>query len=108
MLPKRERLGRKDFTTFFRSGRRYHNELFTLIHSPHSTFHGSVVVPNKIEKGAVKRNTLRRRVYDILRRTAVRTSGVYIVLLKKPAVAASYTVLKESLESLLDKVNPTR
>lgn len=110
MLPKRERLSRKDFDRFFKTGRRYQNEYYTLVYTAHPSFHASVVVPAKVEKRATRRNKIRRRVYDIVRHCVdVRErGGVCIVLVKSPALTASYDELKLALEALLDKVTADR
>jgi ribonuclease P protein component len=102
MLPKRERLGRKDFEAFFRSGRRRHSAYFTLVAAPSPAFHAAVVVPKKVAARAVERNRLRRRLYDLLRHGDARNAGgIYIVLVKAPARAASYAALKDELKRLL-------
>lgn len=83
MLAKRQRLSRTEFNHFFKIGKRYHSPVATLIVSPHSNFHGSVVVSKKVSKKAVDRNTLRRRAYAQLYQIAQKNiSGVYILILK--------------------------
>jgi ribonuclease P protein component len=78
MLKKADRLGRVDFDTFFKKGRRFHSEYATLVYSPHSTFHASVVIGKKVHKQAVIRNTLRRRIYAQLAGEKKKgTTGVY-------------------------------
>jgi ribonuclease P protein component len=63
MLKKVERVSRAGFDAFFKKGKRHYSEHATLVFSSFPTFHGSVVVSKKVSKLAVKRNTLRRRVY---------------------------------------------
>lgn len=106
MLSKKERLKRVDFNHFFSLGRRLHHPLLTLIYAPHAGVHGSVVVSKKIAQKAVVRNTIRRRIYDILRHQfyAGAPKGVYIVLVKKGALTASHTELADALVSLIRKV----
>lgn len=108
MLSKKERLTRIDFATFFARGKRYHSPLFQLIYTPHNTFHASVVVPKKIEKQAVKRNKIRRRAYDILRREKMNTVGVYILIAKKPITTTAYNGLKIDLLSLIRQTGKVR
>ncbi|NCN52722.1 ribonuclease P protein component [Candidatus Parcubacteria bacterium] len=110
MLAKTERLTKSDFDRFFASGKRLHTPLFTLVCAPHNAFHGAVVVPKKILKSAVKRNKIRRQVYDILRRLAraqART-GVCIILLKKDAVGASYEDLSHAVSAAVGRIQNTR
>ncbi|MEK7639169.1 MAG: ribonuclease P protein component [Patescibacteria group bacterium] len=84
MLKKSERVGRKDFSVFFKSGRRFQSPHTTIIYTPHPTLAGSVVVSKKVSNKAVERNKLRRRVYDALRQTlkTQKKTGVFIVVVK--------------------------
>ncbi len=110
MLPAKKRLNRTEFNRFFASGRRYHHTFFTLVHTAHPTFHGSVVVSKKIAARATSRNLLRRRTYEALyalTRDESR-SGVYIIILKAGAVAAPYRGLKEALEDVLGRIDAAR
>lgn len=106
MFKKKERLTKKEFDRFFSSGRRFHSPELTLIYSPATDFHGAVVVGKKVYKKAVDRNRLRRRLYDILYSLTKRQgrTGVYM-LLTKPAVTSLKPIkLRNSVESLLNKV----
>lgn len=87
MFKKRERLTRAEFSDYFATGRRYHGPYTTIIYLPHPTRKTAVVVGKKVAKHAVKRNTLRRRVYAVLRQVldAAGVTGVFIVLVK-PAI----------------------
>ncbi len=99
MLGKKERLSRDAFNRFFSVGKRYHSASFQVVYAAHSTFHASVVVPKKIEKLAVRRNTIRRRIYDILRHYTreQKTQGVFIVIVKQPVLKKNYAALKEEI-----------
>lgn len=88
-------------------GKRSHGLLFQLVCASHPTFHASVVVPKKVEKSAVRRNRLRRRAYDILRRLHPK-EGVYILIAKPSAASASYSALKDDIEALLGRTQNTR
>lgn len=103
MLKKKERLTTKEFDRFFKTGRRFHSPLFTLVYSRADDFHGSVVVGKKVSKKAVLRNKFRRRVYNVLyglsREKGLK--GVYIVLTKPAVAEASFSDIKESLQNLI-------
>lgn len=103
MLRKKERLTKKEFDRFFSSGRRHHSPILTLVHTPQSEFHGAVVVGKKVYKKAVDRNRLRRRLYNILYKLSKERSlnGVFIILTKPAAAKASFTELKDSIQSLI-------
>jgi ribonuclease P protein component len=106
MLPKRSRLTTTAFNQFFKAGRRYHHPLLQVIYTPHPHFHGAVVVGKKVAKQAVKRNELRRQLYATLyhHAKAGTTTGVYIVILKPPALAASRAERRAALIDTLAKV----
>lgn len=61
------------------------------------------VAPKKIAKTAVKRNSLRRRGYNILRSYGLKScAGIFFY--KKEAISASPTELKEDINYILKKV----
>ncbi len=87
MLAKKERLNRREFELFFRSGLRFNSPTLSLVYTPRDTFHGAVVVGKKVYKSAVDRNRLRRQIYGVLYRQSRDQSlkGVYIIV-AKPAI----------------------
>lgn len=99
MLPKKERLNRAAFNRFFAAGKRIHSPHLQIVWAQHPTFHASVVVPKKIEKSAVGRNRIRRRIYAILSRYKheVGVKGVYIVLVKPGVATLSHAALTEEI-----------
>ncbi|MEZ4200464.1 MAG: ribonuclease P protein component [Candidatus Paceibacterota bacterium] len=106
MLPKKKRLNTEDFNRFFASGKRYHSPSLQIIHTPHHSFHGAVVVGKKVSKKAVTRNTLRRRLYNHLYYFCKLhdCSGVFIVLTKSSAVSVLAQQLQAELTGLLTKI----
>jgi ribonuclease P protein component len=107
MLSKKERLTRDEFNQFFTRGRRFHSPSLQIIFSPHDTFHAAVVVSKKVSKLAVKRNKLRRRIYDIVRRyrLGVAFCGVCIVMVKPSARQLSFSALTDEVTVLLDEIS---
>lgn len=103
MLPKKQRLTKKEFDRFFSAGQRQHSPFFTLIHVGEGEFHGAVVVGKKVFKRAVDRNRLRRRLYNALYALSRENNllGVYIILTKSAAASASFSSLKEALQKLV-------
>ncbi len=106
MLPRKKRLSREKFNRFFSLGKRLHGNGFTLIYSPYSSFHASVVVSKKAAQHAVKRNKVRRRIYDILRQynKIHNNTGVYIFLTKADIQNKEYSELKEEIAKRLDTI----
>jgi ribonuclease P protein component len=105
MLRKKERLTKASFGLFFKSGKRVHSPFLTLVYTPHHTFHASIVVPKKVAHGAVKRNKIRRQLYDIVRKQRDVTSqqGIFIFLVKNPSINANFQILKREVEGLITK-----
>lgn len=106
MLAKKHRLSRTDFSQYFKQGKRFHSKFATLIFTPDKNhFHGAVVVSKKVNKQAVRRNTLRRRVYAQLYRTLnEEKTGVYIIVLKPAFNGLSRKGQHEEIASLIELV----
>ncbi len=107
MFPRRMRIARKDFMGVHRAGRAYSNEYATLrlsrVGGAGRPTRFAVVVSAKVEKRAVSRNRLKRRVRHILAaRAALAGNGAAIILyLKKPAAGLPARVLAKAIEPLL-------
>lgn len=84
MFKKTERLTRSQFDNYFKIGKRSHFKNLSIIYYPLPSLHVSVVVGKKVSKQAVRRNTLRRRIYARLRSElkSKNKTGVFIVITK--------------------------
>lgn len=107
MLKKQQRLTRKEFDQYFKSGKRFHHTLLQLVYSPSDQFHGAVVVGKKVAKSAVARNRKRRQIYNCLYKIhkAEKLSGVYILLTKPEASKASYGEFAVAIAQLVAGAN---
>ena len=110
MFAKKNRLSRKAFNRFFASGARSHTALVQLVYAPQTesavtSFQVAVSVSKKVSKRAVDRNRLRRQCYAIARSWHQETPlvGVYIMLVKPPALEADFGELESAVRSLLKK-----
>ncbi len=105
MLKKQSRLSRLAFNGVFRAPKRSHSPHFQLLYVPEETLTASVVVSKKIAKTAVSRNTLRRRVYNLLRNASKEQSlrGGYIVIAKQGASDIPFRELKAEIIDLIGK-----
>ena len=101
MFKKSERLNRIAFTKYFKIGRRYHTDDFTLIYSPAPVRGVAVVVGKKVFKNAVERNTLRRRVYGAARVVLNDATGVYVIITKPSAKNLNQAKIAPAIASLL-------
>ena len=107
MLPKKERLSRQEFNRFFSVGEKIHTPSLHIVYAPHASFHASVVVSKKVAKLAVRRNKIRRRIYDIVRRyqREKHTTGVFIFLTKSGIEKKTYPSIKEEVQTSIDSIN---
>lgn len=106
MLPKKERLSREMFNRFFATGKRIHSPSLQMIYTPYNTLHVSVVVSKKNYKSAVKRNKIRRRIYDIVRRYRAEKplTGIYIFITKSDIHTKTYSALHDEVCLSLQKI----
>ncbi len=104
MLSKKKRLTRDEFNRFFSSGTHLHTPTFTCVFSGQSATHIAVVVPKKVLPNAVDRNALRRRVYNTVE-SAIKTTGVYILVAKKGAAKVHKTDIPNEVRAVIKKVD---
>lgn len=107
MFKKAERLSRVEFEKFFKAGKRKNFSHLTIIYSNYPTLHVSVVVGKKVSKQAVRRNTIRRRVYARLRTELKREKsvGVYIIIIKPTFNSLTRTAADEYVAESIAQVN---
>ncbi len=95
MLKKRQRLTKKEFDQYFKTGQRLHSPLVQLVYAPADDFHGAVVVGKKVFKSAVRRNRLRRQIYAALYHYQQQTEvKLVLIVLVKPSVQQQPWVVK--------------
>lgn len=105
MLPRKNRISRKDFPSHKVQGGRAFSPYFTAVfYQPGKAgakeSHASIVVSKKTAKTAVARNTLRRRFYDLLAPyfKELPTPVTVVVYPKIDAQNAPFSVLKLEIE----------
>lgn len=106
MLAKSNRLTRKEFETYYKTGKRLHTLHLQLIYSPATTFSAAVVVGKKVAKKAVTRNTLRRQIYGVVYRVRKikNLSGIFIIIAKPSIHTLSRRELLTETHQLLEKL----
>ena len=67
MFKKNQKLKREEFKILLSTGRKVHNVCASIVFSDSGRTKVGVVVSKKVEKGAVKRNLLKRRIFSILK-----------------------------------------
>lgn len=105
MLPKRQRLSRREFEVLLKKGRRIHGDHASLVILPAAETKCGVVVSKKTARRATARNLMRRRVFSILRDTLPSIAPKHIAVLTRPsAVTLDFDALHDDLRALLVKV----
>lgn len=94
------------FDRFFSSGRRHNSDLWQIVYSPNPQFQAAVVVGKKVHKSAVKRNKIRRQVYNLLYRYKQdnQIKGSYLLLTKPAIKTAAFPTIKEQLHNSLNLI----
>lgn len=103
MLKKKFRLTKKDsFKTLLKEGLRKNSKMFLVKYLPNQLDYNrfSVVISKKVEKGAVKRNKVRRKFYEALRNNHknlnIKSSDI-IMLVNKNALNAKYSEIEKEI-----------
>lgn len=104
MITKSQRLSRAEFSHYFKIGRRYHSPTLTVVYTPHEQFHASVVVGKKVSKIAARRNTIRRRIYELLRQQSKDLTGIYIVVVKPTFNSLTRQQARQAILELVAKL----
>ncbi len=106
MFKKSERLSRPEFSEYFRIGKRHHFTHCTIITNPLPSRKVAVVVGKKVAKSAVRRNTIKRRIYATLRLmlVPVEYKGVMIVIIKPAYNSLSRQAADNSLRESIAEV----
>ncbi len=68
----------------YQAGRRYHTDDFVVTYSPEATFRAAVVVGKKVSTLAVRRNRLRRELYEFLRINQTQLPNLAVIVVVKP------------------------
>lgn len=103
MLPKKNRLTRAVFNDFRSLGQEKHSSHFGLRVGPGNEVRVGVSVSKKVAKSAVARNTLRRRVYEVVRnRISKLPKGMYLIRAKAGSPVIKGNKLVAEIEPLLN------
>ncbi|MFA6392763.1 MAG: ribonuclease P protein component [Candidatus Paceibacterota bacterium] len=104
MLAKKKRITKNTFQTIMEKGSIVSGSFFLLRYLRQPSPIYAFVAPKKIAKTAVKRNSLRRIGYNILRSYDLEScAGIFFY--KKEALSATNIDLKKDIETILKKIN---
>lgn len=103
MILKKKRVNKKAFQSIMDKGNIVHGSFFILRYLKQDFPQYAFVAPKKIAKGAVERNSLRRKGYNILRFYDPKScAGIFFY--KKEALKASSLEIKKDIGFILKKV----
>lgn len=98
---------RHDFKSLFRRGRRHESPLFKMVYAKNDAGYGrfAFIAAKSVSSRAVKRNTLRRRAREWVRKQTgiLKTPADIAIIFKKEADSASRKKFYEELEKLFKK-----
>jgi len=99
MLPRSSRLTRGAFSEVFERGKRKRLPYGQVLFVPAKDFRASIVIGKKVEKTAVGRNTLRRRLYAALYALRAKGQTGYVVFIATPAIkGVDMTLVRQGLQ----------
>ncbi len=108
MLPKKRRISRALFSELLKERNFVYSEHFTLRFSfpkEGSISKVGVSVSKKVSKSAVKRNSVRRRVYTAISKILPQTSqGLFLLIAKPGAEKLKGDVLMKEMVELFNKI----
>lgn len=107
MLPKKQRVPKDLFPSHKTLKQSVSGPFFSISYTKtESPARISCVVSKKVSNSAVERNSVRRRVYEVVQPLiSAKSVGIVIVYAKKPVVTAKFTVIADELASLLSKTS---
>lgn len=105
MLPKIQRIGTDRFAEIMKNGRTVRSSVLYTRFEPNTTKRFAVAVPKKVEKSAVKRHFLKRRIMEALREESVHFPVAdYIVFVTEEIKGSSPEIIHSVLADLGKRV----
>lgn len=100
MLPKSRRLNLKnsEAQSIFRQGKKLQSPSFKYFFRKADEFRAAVVIPKKHIRLAVKRNLLKRQVYQILQNLNLEVLKLELVVLLTSSPPSEYLLLEKEIE----------
>lgn len=110
MLPSSKKVSNSLFKTLISKGRSFNEDLISVrVYVSNSTESAkfSVVVPKKIEKNAVGRNLMKRRLYSRLRIVAreSKPGSLVAIFVRKKILASDLDAVSQKIRQILTKIS---
>lgn len=99
---------KRDFKNVFTKGRNVSFPEITLKFYPNQLNHPrlAIIISSKISKSAVKRNQLKRRMKEILRKKLNLSAGYDLIFITRPEmIKKTFSELQDLIEKLIIKSN---
>jgi ribonuclease P protein component len=108
MIAKKFRLSlKKDFDAILKSRNKFYSYDFVLKYSKNTLSHSrfAIVISKKVSKRAVDRNTIKRRVSEIIRlnMSSIKNGFDIMIFAKSGAVQIDYQKINQEIDFLLKK-----
>lgn len=104
MIPKKKRVTKVLFEDVLKKGRRIDGDFMYIKYLKAEQSRFSAVVPKSVEKTAVGRNTIRRKLRAFGKEVYENTSIYSVVFAKKGIKTATSKEIKEDLQGLFKKI----
>jgi len=109
MIPKKNRLRRSSVKYTLKKGQKVSNEFFVIkyLRTKCQENRFSVSVSLKTASKAVNRNRLRRRIYNIIKKTNLdfSTKVNMVIIVKKPTAKLTFEELEKKLNDIMKKIH---
>ncbi|MCD5396584.1 MAG: ribonuclease P protein component [Candidatus Pacebacteria bacterium] len=103
MIKKKNRLKIKEFQNLFKIGKKKHTTLFLIIIQEHQEYAKiGISIPKKIYKKAVIRNSIKRKIYNFLKKEKlINLKKHFLIIIKKKADYSNEENLNEIKKILI-------
>lgn len=104
MIPVKHRVTNIHFTDVLKKGRRIDGVFVYMKYKMAQGSRFSAVVPTSVEKKAVKRNSIRRKIREAVKPYITKTKVYGIVFAKKEIKNASFSDIQRDIDGIFKKI----
>lgn len=102
-LKKEEKLNKKEISLILKTGKKFYNKLFTVYYKDSENTKFGISLRKGI-KGAVKRNKLKRRLREIIRKNFLKKNKEIFLIANKDTTGFTYCDLEKEIKYLFCKI----
>jgi len=104
MLPKKNRLGKKEINELKKDARIIQGQFFGLIFKPGQESKFGLIISNNISKKATERNKTKRLLFGAVKKRLSLHKGSFLFLAKKNSLSLDHSLVEREVETLLGKI----